>query len=79
MKKEYSQLEAIFARSLGLIQGNFLNEIKSYLAKTVVFNVPPTVLFWNIFKGFGIKSKRIPFENYVLPYHTTNAGHAEIF
>ena len=46
-KKEYSQLEVIFARTVGLIQGNFL--MKPCSAKTAVLKVFPQQCFFGIF------------------------------
>ena len=53
--------------------------MKPYAAKSEVLKCTPNSLFSGYFKSFGTKSKRLLHENYVLPYHTTDTGLAEIF
>lgn len=51
--------------------------MEPYSAKTTVLKCK--VLFLDIYKSFGTKSKRLLLQKYVLRYYTTDMSHAEIF
>ena len=70
--KGTNQLQVLYIRTLGNIQGKF--STKAALLKCI-----PSNFFLEICTSFRITCKKHPLENYILAYHRANKDHAKIF
>ena len=70
--KGTNQLQVLYIRTLGNIQGKF--STKAALLKCI-----PSNFFLEICTSFRITCKKHPLENYILAYHRADKDHAEIF
>ena len=70
--KGANQLQVLYIRTLGNIQGKF--STKAALLKCI-----PSNFFQEIYTSFRITCKKHPLENYILAYHRADKDHAEIF
>ena len=70
--KGANQLQVLYIRTLGNIQGKFSS--KAALLKCI-----PSNFFLEICTSFRITCKKHPLENYILAYHRADKDHAEIF
>ena len=69
--KGANQLQVLYIRTLGNIQGNFLLKVR-------FSNVFSAIFFPEICRSFMTTAKRLALENYVLAYHTADNDHAKI-
>ena len=70
--KGANQLQVLYIRTLGNIQGKFST-------KAALLKCMPSNFFQEIYTSFRITCKKHPLENYILAYHRTDKDHAEIF
>ena len=70
--KGANQLQLLYIRTSGNIQGKFATE--AALLKCI-----PRNFFLEICTSFRITCKKHPLENYILAYHRADKDHAEIF
>ena len=69
-RKGANQLQVLYMRTLGNIQGNFSSE-------SAVFKCIPN-FFLEICRSFRTTAKKLALKNYVLAYHTADKNHAKI-
>ena len=68
--KGANQLQVLYIRTLGNIQGNFPTE--------AALHCIPSNFSLEIYTSFRTTSKKHPLENYILAYHTAHKDHTEI-
>ena len=72
LSKGANQLQLLYIRTLGNIQGKFSTE--AALLKCI-----PSNFFLEICTSFRTTCKKQHLENYILAYHRANKDHAKIF
>ena len=63
--KGANQLQVLYIKTLGNIQGNFSTE-------AAVLKCIPSIFFWKFAEVFRTTSEKLALENFVLAYHTTD-------
>ena len=76
--KGANKLLLLFITTLGNIQRNFFQS-NIFLLELGFSNVSQKLFLVEKCRSFGIISKELVLENYVLEHHTTEKDHAEIF
>ena len=69
--KGANQLQVLYIRTLGNIQGKFSTEAS-------VLKCIPRNIFMETCRSFRTTSEKLALENYVLAYHAADKNHAEI-
>ena len=69
--KGANQLQVLYIRTLGNIQGKFSTEAS-------VLKCIPRNIFMETCRSFRTTSENLALENYVLAYHAADKNHAEI-
>ena len=63
--KAVTQLQVLYVKTLGSIQGNFFTE-------AAVLKCIPSIFFLKICRSFKTTSEKVALENFVLAYHTAD-------